>query len=498
MTMVMTIIIVILCLEFFSFLIYDVYFNTRQAIANEMELVARGISKRAAPVMLFQEEKEGQNIISEASIKDSILLACLYNNKGLLFTEFKKKNYQNRFCPHAPPEHIGFSFKLATIAFRQDVLSPDGTIVASLYMVSDTRQVNERLLKTSIGALLFLLVAYTLSYIAVKRASVIITQPITNLVQVSEAVRSHNYSARAKRFYNDELGILVDTFNEMLTEVQKRDKALHDSNENLEYMVKKRTSDLEVAKIKAEDANIAKSEFLSNMSHEFRTPLHAMQNFSQYGIEEIETADRAMLKKYFIHISKVTERLIGLVEGILNIAQMESGTDELVMTHCDLAEIFQSAILEQDSLLRAKNLQLIYQKPDFSTELICHRDKIHQVITNLLSNAVKFTPSGSAITLSVTRKDHRNTPSLYVSVADQGVGVPEEEQQAIFKKFVQSTRTKTNAGGTGLGLSICAGIIYGHEGDIWVETNPEGGATFIFTIPLNLKEGRKLVKPKDL
>jgi two-component system sensor histidine kinase ChiS len=173
---------------------------------------------------------------------------------------------------------------------------------------------------------------------------------------------------------------------------------------------------------------------------------------------------------------------------------MESGVAEFVMAKCDLSIIFEAVIAEHEALIKKKDLNLIYNKPDFPTEIICNQGKITQVVANLMGNAIKFTPSGKNITLSAKRDDQ----ATYISISDEGVGVPEEQIEDIFKKFVQSTRTKTQAGGTGLGLTICMGIVNGHKGKIWAENNKDKGSTFTFTIPLNLGEGTITVKPNIL
>jgi signal transduction histidine kinase len=110
-------------------------------------------------------------------------------------------------------------------------------------------------------------------------------------------------------------------------------------------------------------------------------------------------------------------------------------------------------------------------------------DKIKQVLRNLLDNAIKFSPEGGIIDVAIFLLEN----SIKVSVSDQGPGIPQNELEAVFDKFVQSSKTKTGAGGTGLGLAICQEIIVAHKGRIWAENRPEGGVILSFEIPVSMK-----------
>jgi len=139
-------------------------------------------------------------------------------------------------------------------------------------------------------------------------------------------------------------------------------------------------------------------------------------------------------------------------------------------------------------LLEQKSITLTIVKPECKTEAQCDQIKIAQVISNFLSNAIKFSEQNSSIIIAIIAdelfSDLGMTPALRLSVADQGIGIPDDELEYIFDKFIQSSKTKTNAGGTGLGLAICKEFIDAHHGRIWAEHNPKGGAIFNFVIPL--------------
>ncbi|MBU2509689.1 PAS domain S-box protein [bacterium] len=262
-------------------------------------------------------------------------------------------------------------------------------------------------------------------------------------------------------------------------------------NLKLEIANRKQTEDkLIFAKMQAEIANRAKSEFLANISHELRTPMHHILNYSKFGIDKIEKP-REKLKHYFTQIRTTSIRLMFLLNELLDLSKLESGKMDYTMEKYDLRIIVNDSVNELSSLITEKGV--ILKLPDLSQKMIvtCDSYKIGQVIRNLLSNSIKFTPTGKKITVSLSTgmlyNNHQEILAAKVSVADEGIGIPEAETKLVFEKFVQGSKTKTGAGGTGLGLAISQKIITDHRGRIWTSQNPGGGAVFNFLIPVEQK-----------
>jgi len=267
---------------------------------------------------------------------------------------------------------------------------------------------------------------------------------------------------------------------------------LRQARDNLEaeIEVRKQTeAELLTAMNIAEAATHAKAEFLSNMSHEMRTPMHAILGYAELGSLDIGN-EAEKNTQYFSHITTSGQRLMELITTLLNLAELDTGHTEFDMQEADLMEIIEASTADHAKQLQDKSLSLKTNAGQAGhTEAQFDAIQIMQVTNHMLHNAIRYTPNERQLTLSLTpaklkNSDGSSKAAITFSLSDQGVGIPEDELESIFDAFVQSTKTKTGAGGTGLGLNICKKIIEGHNGKIWAENNPQGGATFSFTIPL--------------
>jgi len=232
------------------------------------------------------------------------------------------------------------------------------------------------------------------------------------------------------------------------------------------------------AKDAAERSNAAKSEFLANISHELRTPLQSILGFAELGTTR--TNDHPRLQGMFSTIHGAGQRMLALVNNLLDLSRLESTVGEIDLRAQDIEPALRAVVDELQSLAMARQIELQVPGQALPMWALADAPRLQQVLRNVLANAIRFAPQGSTIDI-----DWQADPdgAWQVRVRDHGPGIPEDELDAIFEAFVQSTRTKDGSGGTGLGLAICRKIMAGHHGSIGAHNHAEGGAVFEFGLP---------------
>lgn len=284
------------------------------------------------------------------------------------------------------------------------------------------------------------------------------------------------------------VGTHWDITNEKAAEAE-----LLEHRDHLQALVTRRTADLQQAKEEAEQSNRAKSEFLTNMSHELRTPMHGILSFARLGQSRAGSASPARLEEYFTHIHDSGHRLLTLLNDLLDLSKLESGHMHFAMVPTDLATIVRDACNELSALAASRHIVLRHQGQHCPL-IAADRERLLQVMRNLIGNAIKYSPDHRSVAIrwgeATLDREGSAQAAVFVSVSDEGIGIPAGEEQSIFEKFVQSSSTRSGAGGTGLGLSICREIIDAHCGSISTKNNPGGGACFEVRLPQHQTTGK--------
>lgn len=299
------------------------------------------------------------------------------------------------------------------------------------------------------------------------------------MLQICMEKGSHRYEwvnrrSNGKEFWTDVVLTRIEYYGRPVIHIAFRDISKQ----------KRLQAEAIAAKEAAVKANEYKSEFIANISHEIRTPLHGILSYAQMGVTRVHSVGIDKLERYFnsIHIS--AQRLLLLLNDVLDSAKLESGLMRFDFEYQDIQDVVGACVEEQAGLAATKNIELVISGMALNAYFDRHR--ISQVLSNLLSNAIRFTPKDRKILIKFERF---NEQYINISVTDEGPGIQRDELSKIFGQFIQSTDNLTHTVGTGLGLAICREITKAHNGEIWVENREDLGrpigAAFIFTLPIN-------------
>ncbi|MBN2004978.1 MAG: GAF domain-containing protein [Anaerolineae bacterium] len=226
-----------------------------------------------------------------------------------------------------------------------------------------------------------------------------------------------------------------------------------------------------------EEAEVFKSHFMANMSHELREPLNTIIGFSRLMIKGLDDPLTSQQRQDLELIYADGQRLLSLINDILDISQIQAGLMELKLQPVDFHEMVSGVMPTANALVRGKDVNLVQEIPTNLPLLRVDPAKIRQVMVNLFSNAAKFTTQGE-----IKLRAWRNEDDVYVSVSDTGTGIPPEDRDSIFNRFGRS-RLRSAQQGAGLGLALSKELIEMHGGKIWMQSEVGEGTTFIFSLP---------------
>jgi len=310
----------------------------------------------------------------------------------------------------------------------------------------------------------------------------VITKPVMHLKKVSDAIAQGNLELRAEIRTGDEFEELSHAFNRMLRHLVTIQDELQDVNIDLDSKI----DQLAQVNLKLYEMNNLKNEFLATMSHELRTPLNSILGFSDVLAAAENLDDRQ--NRYVSNIRSSGQSLLAMINDVLDLAKIESGRMEVHAIEFKLEDLVERQVTSVAPLAEKKNIDLDFAVDPECPLLFSDVGKLEQILLNLLSNAIKFTPEGGRVRVKGLRHDARQVDLV---VEDNGVGIPLDDQDAIFEKFRQGSGTPGQEdpmtreyGGTGLGLSIVKELARLLGGSVGLESEFGKGSTFTVRIPV--------------
>jgi two-component system sensor histidine kinase GlrK len=291
------------------------------------------------------------------------------------------------------------------------------------------------------GCLIFLVI---LSFLLTRS----ITRPISLLKEKTREIANGRFEGNLRVSSPPEIGELAMAFNSMC-------QRLHE----LERM---------------------KTEFFSSMSHELRTPLTSIKEGTGLLLDGVGGTITEKQKRLLTIVAEESNRLIGLVNSLLDLSKMEAGMMTYNFQRSNLTPLINKAMTEITPLVEARAIRLETEIGEDLPPVLLDQERVLQVLRNLIGNAVKFTPRAGRVKIAARSFDG----SVEFSVRDTGPGIATEDLTAIFEKFHQAPGAAASMNGTGLGLAIAKHIIVSHGGTIWAENHPEQGSTFFFVLPV--------------
>lgn len=419
------------------------------------------------PTVLTDEQKEMiESLKAEEERDDSILLA---KYDGILHSNYVKvfRATENCISCHNPQGSAG--------PFSQNEL------IGAVVIQRPAAEISRTVLLNRVWIIVTGLIAGTGAIVAFYMITQrVILRPIRQLRAIANNVAEGNLDIRSAIKTGDEYEKLADAFNHMLDGLQAAQEKLRQANKQLDGKI----AELSERNIELFKANKIKSEFLANVSHEFRTPLNAILGFAEILREKPDVLKKDKARRYAENIIAGGKSLLNMINDLLDLAKTEAGKMELHIEKTSVPQLCKAVVGSVSALTKKKKIKVKLVVDDNIPVLSTDAGKVQQILYNFLSNAVKFTPERGRIEI---RANMQGEQTVRIAVSDTGCGIAEPDKAKIFDKFRQADGSITRQStGSGLGLAISKELASMLAGSIGMESELGKGSTFWLDISVTL------------
>jgi signal transduction histidine kinase len=479
---------VVLFLTYASYFIYE-YFTFREVTRNQVTTLGKIVAANSTAALAFDSRSDANEILDALKAEKNILSASLYDDKGNLFAKYPVTIPVSDVPEKSGQE--GYRFTDFHLEGFEPVVQQEKRL-GTLYIKFDMAGMYARLRLYGMIAFLVIVLSFIVAYFLSKRLQQTISEPILQLAQTARMVSDHHdYSVRASKSGEDEIGVLTDAFNHMLTQIEVQNSEIRSFNQGLEQKVKARTVELENANGKLEVVNekLVRSnsdleQFAYVASHDLQEPLRKIQIFTEMAEKSVKNEDAGT---YFEKIHASARRMTELIKSVLNYSRLSKTGEQFEEVDLNLIventkTDFELLITEKKAMIHNDTLPVIQGIPL----------QLNQLFFNLFSNSLKFSATDPVITISsrilsdkeVKEHEFLHAKVRYVEILfkDNGIGFEQQYADQIFTIF-QRLHDKKSYEGTGIGLALCKKIVENHHGFITAKSELGKGAFFYIYLP---------------
>ena len=466
----------------------------RADLREDLETLTTIIADNTTASLEFNDPRAAAETLRALHAKAQITAAAIYRPTGEVFAAYEPSR-------GTPLPRGSIADGLRDLEGGVEIVRPivlNGERIGTIYVRSSLAELYERLRTRILTVGLVLLAAWLLTFLLSSWLQRLVADPLLRLADTARAVSAEqNYALRARPHGKDEIGVLVTAFNDMLSQIERRDAALLSAKDTLEHRVAERTAqlsaelterqraerELEVRNDELEQTNRELDDFAYIASHDLKEPLRGIHNYSRFLIEDyadrFDEDGRAKLET----LSRLSRRMETLIDSLLHYSRL--GRTDLALDEVDVQEVVDDVVDRLAISLSEQNIEV--RIPRRLPVVRSDRVRLGEVFANLITNAIKYNDKPNRwIEIGVVDApralggDASTEPTFYVR--DNGIGIQERHLDTVFRIFKRLHGRDQFGGGTGAGLTIVRKIVERHHGRVWIESTPGEGTTVFFTL----------------